>query len=114
MLDVDGLKLPTARLVSDTIPVPTKEEVLKPNEDVKASLVEVVIATELDNDSSNLVEEVVRTAPDEDGGIAVATTPEDLSKPVLPELTGDDITEEELVTTVFILEEVPILTFDPD
>lgn len=74
----------------------------------------MVIATELDNDSSNLVEEVVRTAPDEDGGIAVATTPEDLSKPVLPELTGDDITEEELVTTVFILEEVPIVTFDPD
>lgn len=74
----------------------------------------MVIATELDNDSSNLVEEVVRTAPDEDGGIAVATTAEDLSKPVLPELTGDDITEEELVTKVFILEEVPIVTFDPD
>lgn len=80
---------------------------------VKADI-EVVIATELDKDSSNLVEEVVRTAPDEDGGIAVATTPEDLSKPVLPELTEDDITEEELVTKVFILEEVPIVTFDPD
>lgn len=76
--------------------------------------IEVVIATELDNDRSNLVEEVVRTAPDEDGAITVATIQEDLSKPVLPELTGDDITKEELVTTVFILEEVPIVIFDPD
>lgn len=80
---------------------------------VKADI-EVAMATELDNDSSNLVEEVVTTAPDEDRGIAVATNQEDLSKPVLPELTGDDITEEELVNTVFILEEVPIVTFDPD
>lgn len=80
---------------------------------VKANI-EEVIATELDNDGSTVVEEVVTTAPEEDGGMVVVTTQEDLSKPVLPEMTGDDITEEGLVTTVCTLEEVPIVTFDPD